>query len=63
MPVNAVFFKYARLSSGDEILARSVLVAEEVGKVRGRRSRVTLSDLRQIAEERKVLPLLEACRS
>jgi hypothetical protein len=32
--INAVFFKYARLDSGDEVLVRSVLVAEEVIKER-----------------------------
>jgi hypothetical protein len=32
--VNAVFFKYARLSSGEEVLVRSVLVADDVIKIR-----------------------------
>lgn len=62
--INAVFFKYARLSSGEEILARSVLVPEEIveGKKNNIRPGVKLPDLLKIADERKVSSLLEACR-
>jgi hypothetical protein len=42
--INAVFFKYARLANGEEILARSILVPDELKKERAgsRRSREKL---------------------
>lgn len=59
--INAVFFKYAKLSGG-EILARSFLVADEARpKHRGRMS-PSLDQLMAMAAERKTIELVEICR-
>lgn len=61
--INAIFFKYARLRSGEEILARSVLVADEARKERPHRGKkVSLADLLTVAKDRGVDNLLEICR-
>src|SRR5579872_1588260 len=64
MNINAVFFRYAKLSGGQEILARSVLVAESVlqsGK--SSRNRPTVSELLQIASSHGALSMVEAFRT
>jgi Endonuclease NucS len=62
--LNAVFFRYAKLSTGQEILARSVLVAESALKPTTlSRRRPTVSEVLAMATERKVLLLVEAFRS
>jgi hypothetical protein len=60
--INAVFFKYVRLGSGEEILARSVLVAEKVVRDRPSPPPPTVSELLEIAKDRKVDALVEKCR-
>ena len=62
--MNAVFFRYAKLSTDQEILARSVLVAESVLKlpVSSRRN-PSVSELLAIANARQVLPMVEAFRA
>jgi len=55
--LNAVLFKYTRLSDGREMLARTVLVPEEVARersTRGPRVRPTAEELRLMGEERHV---------
>ncbi len=63
--INAVFFKYAKLDS-EEILVRSVLVAEEVGGPgrthRSKQPKPDPEELQKIAEERKVTALVNICR-
>ncbi len=57
--VNAVFFKYVKLASGQELLMRSVLVPEvtSVGA-----APPSLANLIRNAAERKVLDLVQICR-
>lgn len=61
--INAVFFQYARLSDGREILARTMLVPEESRLVtpQGRRSPTT-EELIAAANERGTAELVEICR-
>jgi hypothetical protein len=62
--LNAVFFRYAKLSAGQEILARSVLVAESALKpTTPSRRKPTVSELLAVATDRKVLPMVEAFRT
>lgn len=63
MGINAVFFKYAKLGS-EEILVRSMLVSEEVRKVRSSSAprRPSPEDLTKIAAERNVTELVRICR-
>jgi hypothetical protein len=62
--VNAVFFRYAKLSAGQEILARSVLVAESVlESATPSRRHPTISELLATATARQVLPMVEAFRA
>jgi hypothetical protein len=63
--LNAVFFRYAKLSSGQEILARSVLVAESALQKSAPPTRraPTVSELLATATARKVLPMVEAFRA
>lgn len=64
MKMNAVFFRYAKLSSGQEILARSVLVAESVLRsTSSSRRDPSVSELLEVAASRQVLPMLEAIRA
>jgi hypothetical protein len=62
--LNAVFFRYAKLSTGQEILARSVLVAESVlqSAAPSRQDR-SVSELLATASSRQVLPMVEAFRA
>lgn len=61
--INAAFFTYSRLSSGKEILARTLLVADDA---RPRRviptSKPSLEELLNVAAQRQVLPIVEASR-
>jgi hypothetical protein len=62
--INAVFFKYAKIGS-EEILARSMLVSEEVSKDRrspASKARPKPEDLDKIAQERNVTELVNTCR-
>ncbi len=61
VPINAVFFKYSRLISGEEILVRSVLVPDKPTKP-PRGYQPTVADLLKAADERMVGTLLEVCR-
>lgn len=63
LDINAIFFKYAKLNNGQEILVRSVLVPDEVRTTRtsGRYKR-TASELLTIAAEKQVTSLVEICR-
>ena len=62
--INAIFFRYAKLATGQEILARSVLVAESIIQAAGTtRRKTTVADLIGTATERQVLPLIEALRT
>jgi hypothetical protein len=61
--LNAVFFRYAKLASGQEILARSVLVAESVlQSATSSRQKQSVSELLATATARQVLPMVEAFR-
>jgi hypothetical protein len=60
--INAVFFQYARLSEGKEILARAVLVAEETSPSAPTSKRPTVDGLMKIATEHGTTPLVEICR-
>jgi phage gp36-like protein len=62
--LNAVFFRYAKLSTGQEILARSVLVAESVlQSATTSRREPSVSELLATATARQVLPMVEAFRA
>jgi len=62
--LNAVFFRYVKLSSGQEILARSVLVAESVlQSATPSRRKQNVSELLTTASARQVLPMVEAFRA
>jgi hypothetical protein len=62
--LNAIFFRYAKLSTGQEILARSVLVAESIlQSATPSRRKPPIADLLGTATARQILPLLEAFRA
>lgn len=62
--LNAIFFCYAKLPTGQEILARSVLVAESVLEpIAVSKRRPTVAELLAVAASRQVLPMAEAFRS
>lgn len=60
--LNAVFFRYAKLPTGQQILARSVLVAESVLQPAIPRRDPTVSELLATATARQVLPMVEMFR-
>ncbi|HWY53005.1 MAG TPA: endonuclease NucS domain-containing protein [Terriglobales bacterium] len=61
--INAVFFNYAELSDGKQILVRSVLVPESIRTgAAGGESRMTETALMAMAEERKTTELVKVCR-
>jgi len=61
--INAVFFNYAELSEGKQILVRSVLVPESIRSVvAGSVPRMTETALMAMAEERKTTELVKGCR-
>ena len=60
--INAVFFKYSKLSDGKEILARSMLVADRVRPVAmTQKKNPSLDYLLGVAEEHKVGPITGIC--
>ena len=59
--INAVFFKYSKLAGGNEILARSFLVADETGD-KQKRDGFTQAKLLAMAAERKTSAPVEICR-
>jgi hypothetical protein len=62
--LNAVFFRYAKLPTGQEILARSVLVAESVlQQATSSRRDTSVSELLATASSRQVLPMVQAFRA
>jgi hypothetical protein len=64
--INAAFFTYSKLSGGNEVLARTMLVADDLrppGARPGRKQPPPTTDaLLAMADERKALPLVEVCR-
>jgi len=63
LDINALFFRYAKLSSGAEILARSVLVADSVLRVSGAKTSPSVADLIGTASKRQVLPMVAIFRT
>jgi hypothetical protein len=61
--INAIFFQYARLSSGKEILARAMLVTESVTQPPSSNRQPKVDDLVKMATERGNKPLVESCRA
>jgi Endonuclease NucS len=62
--INAVFFQYARLSDGKEIIARTMLVAEGArANHPTRSSHPTADELMYMANKQGVAPLVQVCRS
>lgn len=59
--INAVFFKYSRLKSGEQILVRTVLVPDEVFKPS--RRKWTSQQLLELASEKDNRQLVDICRS
>jgi hypothetical protein len=61
--INAVFFQYARLSDGREVMARTMLVAEESRPPsRTRRGKPSIDSLIAIANEHGTSELVNVCR-
>lgn len=61
--INAVFFQYARLSDGREVIARTMLVAEESRPPsRTRRGKPSIDSLIAMANEHGTANLVELCR-
>ncbi len=60
--INAVFFQYAKLSDGKEILARSLLVEDRIPPIPPPVIHPTLEQLLAMADERMTMPLVEVCR-
>jgi hypothetical protein len=62
--INAVFFQYARLSDGKEILARAMLVAEESSpRPKISRERPTVDELTKMAADHGTTDLVTVCRT
>jgi hypothetical protein len=60
--INAVFFQYARLSDGQEVLARAMLVADSSPQPKISRRRMNVDGLIEIANEHGTALLVEICR-
>ena len=61
--INAIFFRYAKLSTGQKILARSVLVAESVlPSVSSTQRKPSVTQLLALASTRNVFAMVEAFR-
>lgn len=61
--INAVFFRYSKLSNGSEVLVRSVLVAESVIQTGAAgKQGATLTSLLEMAATRKILPTVQILR-
>ena len=61
--INAVFFQYARLSDGKEILARAVLVADPAPKSELSNERATGDGLMKTAADQGTARLVDICRA
>jgi hypothetical protein len=62
--INAVFFRYAKLANGEEILARSVLVPESAMKPGiGSHRKFSAAELMNMATPRQVVPMVEPLRA
>ncbi len=61
--INAVFFKYSKLSDGKEILARSILVEDTIRTTsKPTRKHPSLDQLLSMADERMTRHVVEVCR-
>ncbi len=61
--INAIFFKYVKLNSGQEIMVRSVLVTDELRKTRSSSGYTrTPEELLSIAAQNKTTHIVEICR-
>ena len=60
--INAVFFSYARLKDGQEVIARTVLVPDETQKVRTGRRTTSVAELLDISEQRRTSDMVKICR-
>ena len=61
--INAIFFQYALLSNGKEILARAMLVPESAPQPKAPKRQPTADKFMAIAAERGTTPLVEICRT
>jgi hypothetical protein len=61
--INAVFFQYAQLSNGNEVLARAMLVAEESLPPKTSRGRPTVEELTKMAADHGTADLVTVCRT
>ena len=59
--INAVFFRYAKTAQGEEILVRTVLVPDIARSSDSGRT-VTAADLMAVANDLKIIKLVETCR-
>ena len=61
--INAVFFHYARLQNGNEIVARTILVDEQSRPIAAaRQRRPTTEGLLSMSSEHAIAEIVEACR-
>jgi hypothetical protein len=60
--INAVFFNYAKLANNTEILSRSILVPDAIAERGKGLPRITLDEINEAADHRKVLPLIAPFR-
>ena len=60
--INAVFFSYARLKDGQEVIARTVLVPDETQQVRVGRLAPSVAELLKMAELRQTSDMVNVCR-
>ena len=60
--INVVFFSYARLKDGQEVIARTVLVPEETRQERVRRRAPSVAELLKMAELRQTSDMVNVCR-
>ena len=60
--INAVFFSYARLKDGQEVIARTVLVPDETQQVRAGRRTTSVAELLEMSEQRRTSDMVKICR-
>ena len=60
--INAVFFSYARLKDGQEVIARTVLVPDETQQVRVGRRTTSVAELLEMSEQRRTSDMVKICR-
>ena len=60
--INVVFFSYARLKDGQEVIARTVLVPDETQQVRVGRRTPSVAELLKMAELRQTSDMVNVCR-